>query len=76
MYKEQLAIGGALPTVLYGRLLCLTWKYSDILLCRKLEWFGFMQGNAHQASIPVPRTKLRAPQHMERDTNLSPLLIP
>lgn len=62
--------------MLHGRPLYLTWKYSDIPLCRKLEWFGFMQGNAHQASIPVPRIKVGAPQHMERDANLSPLLIP
>lgn len=68
--------GAAVPTVVYGWLLYLTWKHSDILLCRKLEWFSFMQGHAHQASIPVPRTKVRAPQRMERDANLSPLLIP
>lgn len=64
------------PIVDHGELLYLTVKYDQILVCHKLEWCGFMQGNAGQAGILVYRTKVRALQCMARDGNRSPPLIP
>lgn len=51
-------------------------NYNGILVCHTVHWCGFMQGNAHQAGIPVHRTKATASQCTQRVANRSPLLIP